>query len=93
MEISYNNFLIKIKSKYILKQIFDNLKETKLLEIIRYNKSIQNQLNKGLKDYINEFSKIEIEIIPKKKAHINLLICLKNMNHIFIFILMIMKKK
>ena len=69
MEISYNNFLIKIRSKYILKQIFDNLQEIKLLEIIRYNKNIQNQLNKGLKDYINEYSKIEIEIIPKEKAH------------------------
>ena len=60
------NFLILIRSKYILKQIFDNLKENKLLEIVRYNKNIQNILNKGLQDFINEFSKIEIEIIPKE---------------------------
>ena len=62
-----NNILIKIRSKYILKQIFDNLKENKLLEIIRYNKNIQNKLNKNLIDYIKEYSKIVIEIIPKEK--------------------------
>ena len=64
-----NNFLIKIRSKYILKQIFDNLKENKLLEIIRYNKNIQNKLNKKLKDFIKEYSKIVIEIIPKENTY------------------------
>jgi len=68
MEISHN-FLRKIRSVYILRLIFDNLKEKKLLEIINYNKNMQNKLNKGLNDYINEYSKIEIEIIPKKNAH------------------------
>ena len=63
------NFLILIKSKYILKQIFDNLKENKLLEIVRYNKNIQNILYKGLQDFINEYSKIEIEIIPKENIY------------------------
>ena len=53
-----NGFLIKIRSKYILKQIFDNLKENKLLEIIRYNKYIQNKLNKSVKDFDKEYSKI-----------------------------------
>ena len=67
MEISYN-FLIKIRSKYILKIIFDYLKGKKILKIIRYNKCMQNKLNKSLEDYINEYSKIEIEIITKKKA-------------------------
>ena len=61
-----NNFLKEIRSKYILKQIFDNLKENKLLEIIRYNKNIQNKLNKKLIDFIKEYSKIVIEIIPKE---------------------------
>ena len=64
-----NNFLKKIRSKYILKQIFDNLKENKLLEIIRYNKNIQNKLNKKLKDFIKEYSKIVIEIIPKENTY------------------------
>ena len=64
-----NNFLIKIKSKFILKQIFDNLKEKRLLEIIRYNKNIQNKLNKDIKDFKKEYYKIEIEIIPNKNQY------------------------
>ena len=64
-----NNFLIKIRSKYILKQIFDNLKINKLLEIIRYNKNIRNKLNKKVKDFEKEYSKIEIEIIPKNNGY------------------------
>ena len=61
----YNqNQVIKIRSKYILKQIFDNLKQNKLLEVIRYNKKLQNELNKKRKDYIKEYSKIEIEVTP-----------------------------
>ena len=64
-----NNFLKRIRSKYIIKQIFDNLKENKLLEIIRYNKNIQNKLNKKLNDFIKEYSKIVIEIIPKENTY------------------------
>ena len=40
------NSLFKINSKYILKQIFDNLKQNKLLDIIRYNKKLKRKLNK-----------------------------------------------
>ena len=58
------NYFEKIKSKYILKQIFDNLKTNKLLRVIHYNKILKNILNIKLKDYINEHSKIIIEIIP-----------------------------
>ena len=61
-----NNMLIKIRSKYILIKIFENLKENKLLNIIHYNKKYQKLMNKNIKDYEKEFSKIEIEIIPKK---------------------------
>ena len=55
--LNKTNSLIKIKSKYILKQIFDNLKENKKLDLIRYNKKIQMNLNKNVKDYINEYLK------------------------------------
>ena len=58
------NSLKKVKSKYILKQIFDNIQENILLEIIRYNKNLKNKLSKRLEDYKKLFSKIEIEIIP-----------------------------
>ena len=56
--------LNKIKSNFIFKRIFDNLKEVKKLDIIRYNKSFQNKLNKDIDDYFNEYSKIEIDLIP-----------------------------
>ena len=43
---SFNkNTFEKIKSKYILKQIFDNLKTNKLLKVIHYNKILKNILN------------------------------------------------
>ena len=61
-----NNMLIKIRSKYILIKIIENLKENKLLNIIHYNKKYQKLMNKNIKDYEKEFSKIKIEIIPKK---------------------------
>ena len=54
-----------IKSKYIFNKIFNNLQEKKLLEIIKYNKSLQTKLNKDINDYKN-FLKIEIEVIPAK---------------------------
>ena len=50
--------ITKIKSKYILKQIFVNLKENKILETIRYNKMLKIKLDKNIKDYIKEYSKI-----------------------------------
>ena len=38
--------MLKIRSKYILKQIFQNIKQNKYLELIKYNKKIQiNQIN------------------------------------------------
>ena len=57
------NLLEKIKSKYILKKIFDNLQKRKSLNIIRYNKIIQERLDIDLYNYI-ESQQIEIEIIP-----------------------------
>ena len=61
-ESSYKN----IKSKHILQNIFANLTENKLLQIIKYNKNIQNELEKDINDYKN-YKKIIIEIIPINK--------------------------
>ena len=63
-----NCFVFKIKSKYILKQIFDNLSTIKLLEIVRYNQQIKRKLDINKKDYIKTFSKIIIEIEPKENV-------------------------
>ena len=68
---SSNNALKKIRSKYIIMKIFDNLKENKLLNIIHYNKIYQKMMKIQLKDYKNQFSKIEIEIIPEKNIYDN----------------------
>ena len=67
------NFLInnlkKIKSNYILSKIYYNISKKKSLEIIKYNKKVQNRLNLSIKDYKNyyeTFTPIELEIIPSK---------------------------
>ena len=61
------NFKIheKIKSKYILEKIFDNLQKYKFLKIIKHCKKIQKLLNINIDNY-KEYSMIEIEIIPIK---------------------------
>ena len=43
--------LNNVKNKYILRQIFDNIETIKVLNIIRYNKSIQNLLNIDINTY------------------------------------------
>ena len=65
-EKNYN----KIKSKYILEIIFENLRKKKLLLIIKPNKRIQNRINISIndyKEYCEKYSQIEIEIIPNKE--------------------------
>ena len=60
-----NPIIDNIKSRYILSKIYNNITKKKKLEIIKYNKKIQNRLNLDVKDY-KEFCEIEIEIIPTK---------------------------
>ena len=64
---SYKN----IKSKYILQRIFANLTENKLLQIVKYNKDIQKELEKDINDYIKYFKKVIIKIIPINKKDKN----------------------
>ena len=57
----------KIRSKYILSQIFDILQKRRKLEIIKYNKRIKKRINISIKDYkeyLEIYSPIEIEILP-----------------------------
>ena len=62
---SYRLILLKkVKSKYILQQIFDNLTRNKFLDLIRYNKVLKTFLNIRIDAYKKEFAKIEIEIFP-----------------------------
>ena len=67
---SNKNFLSYIKSKYILKQIFENIQEKKFLNIMKYNKKLQKKLEMGINDYIYYYNNlIEIEIIPVPKIY------------------------
>ena len=54
-----------LRSYYILKKIFLNLKINKYFEIIKYNKKLQKRLNVNInnyKEYSQLYSNIEIEI-------------------------------
>ena len=69
-QVEYIYDLINIKSKYIILKIVDYLPKKKFLEIIKLNKKIQNKLNMNINDYkkySENFSSIELEIIPIKK--------------------------
>ena len=64
-----NPIIENIKSRYILSRIYNNMAKKKKLEIVKYNKRIQNRINlsvKNYKEYSETFTPIEIEIIPKK---------------------------
>ena len=63
--VSANYNIYKIKSKYILQKIFNNLNLKQELKLIKYNKCIQNKIGININDYKNN-SKIIIEIIPSK---------------------------
>ena len=58
------NFLIMIRSKYILQKVMNNLSHKLLLKIICYNNNIKKKLNKDINDFKKEYFKIEIELIP-----------------------------
>ena len=62
----------KIKSDYFLQKLYDNMTKKKKLEIVKYNKKMQNRINlsvKNYKEYSETFTPIEIEIITKKDKY------------------------
>ena len=59
--------LRNIKSKYIYSKILDNLDEIKFINIIKYNKAIQDICKKNINDYKNKYYEIEIELIPRSE--------------------------
>ena len=61
-----------VKSKYILKKIFDYLSKKKSLKIYNLNKKIQNRLDISIDDYIDNCcinTTRELEIINKKNKY------------------------
>ena len=64
-----NPIIEKLKSDYFLQKLYDIMSKKKKLEIVKYNKKIQNRLNlsaKNYKEYSETFTPIKIEIIPTK---------------------------
>ena len=60
---------VNLKSDYFLKKLYDYLKMKRFLEIVKYNKNIQQRVNIDIntfKEYIEKYSSIEIEIIPNE---------------------------
>ena len=67
-----NPILESLKSDYFLQKLYDNMPKKKKLEIVKYNKNVQNRLNLSVKDYkeySETFTPIEIEIIPTKDKY------------------------
>ena len=61
-----------IESDYFLQKLYDNMTKKKKLEIVKYNKKIQNRINisvKNYKEYSETFSSIEMEIITAKDKY------------------------
>ena len=74
---STNIDLYGIRSKYIIKKIFDNLKFKQLLKIIKYNKKLQNKIGINSNNYKN-YSKIIIEVIPLENHYKNFINIIKD---------------
>ena len=67
--ISSRNKLRDLKSDYFIQKFFGYIPESKSLETIRYNKSIQKRINISInhyKAYSETKTSIELDIIPMK---------------------------
>ena len=67
--IAANNQLKNVKSDYFIQKFFEYMPKRKSLETVRYNKSIQKRININInhyKAYSEEYSSIELDIIPVK---------------------------
>ena len=63
--------LNEIRSKYVLKQIVDNITKDKLLRLINFNKTLQKKLDISINDFKKYYEEIEIELIPIKAENKN----------------------
>ena len=67
--VESKNVFKNLRSNYILKKVFYNLLKKKLLDIIKYNKNIEDKINISIKDYKEYSELIEIEIKPVNKKY------------------------
>ena len=71
--ITSKNQMLNIKSNFIANKIIKIMPKNKLLEIIKYNKKLQQKLNIDINSY-KEYLEIEIEIIPAENKNDNFII-------------------
>ena len=91
----FNVSLKNIKSKYRLKQMVDNLQEKRKLRVFECDENLREAINIDIND-CEEYCQIEIELTPlstKYGKFINIVKQEDKLNHIFIYILMIVMKK
>ena len=78
-----------IQSKFIIKQILENIQKRKVLDILKCNKEVKIRVDIDINDYkkcCEEFSTIEIEIIPNDKYYTKIInINKENEQYIHIF--------
>ena len=94
--IASNNQLKNVKSDYFIQKFFGYMSKRKSLETIRYNKSIQKRININInhyKAYSEEYSSIELDIIPMKGEYGKFINIKEEDKNIFIYTLMTIKKK
>ena len=79
--------MLKIRSQYILKRIFQNTAKKPYLGLIKYNKKLQNKLGITNEDY-KKYNQIIIELILNDhiKTNNNIFINLENKNKYFFHI-------
>ena len=70
--IKSKNKLTNIKSDYFIRKVFDIIQKRIPFEIIKYNTNIQKRLNINInnyKEYCENFSSIDLEIIPNQNKY------------------------
>ena len=78
--------MLEIKSKFVIKKITKNLAQKRLLQLMKYNKKIQEKLDISINDY-REYNQIEFKLYPNDKIgniFLNSINMDKNNIHIYI---------
>ena len=94
--IKSKNIFINIKSDYFIQKLFAYMQERISLKIIKCNFNIQKRLNINInnyKDFSENFSSIELDIIPIQNEYGPLIKLKMKIKNIFIYILIIIMKK